>query len=206
MKKLYFFLLLGLFACGGTGTGEGNDDLVIVLPGGGTTDDFDSVIISEVDIENEVVEIFNPTSETVDLSTYWICISNGGGYLRLDDADIVVSGNSGSLSLEENALVTLDFSASTVSDRIDNANGADIGLYNTNDFVSSSAIVDYVKFGTSPAFGREDIAITASLWVSNEIVDVSRISSGTTLTRVSSTVGENGWSIETASLGSFETE
>ena len=160
-----------------------------------------ALILSEVDPEGERVEIFNGSTEEIDLSTYWFCVNNGGGYLQLNDSTLSIE--SGSLTLGANEYIVFDLSAATnLAGKISDTDGADVGLYSEDSFTDASAIVDYVKFGDAAPAGRENIAVDAEIWGENETVDISNLDTGETVTRTNTIAyGESAWAIANNTLG-----
>ncbi len=110
------------------------------------------IVINEVK-ENGSVELKNLGGSTVDISTYWLC--DFPSYRQLNSSTITVP--SGSLNLAAGAIVEI-----AGFDFIDSADG-ELGLYATNDFNSSSAIVDYIQWG-SGRHRRASVAVSAGVW------------------------------------------
>jgi len=115
--------------------------------------EFSDVIINEVSIDGEV-EIFNGTDAAIDVSNYWLC--NFPAYTRLSN-----------LMIECGSLVIQPGEYTVVSgfDAFD-ANDAELGLYSSNSFSSSNAIVSYLEWGSS-GHRRADVAINAGIWTAD---------------------------------------
>ena len=110
------------------------------------------IVINEVK-ENGSVELKNLGTTMVDISTYWLC--DVPSYRQLNNSSITVE--SGSLNLAAGALVEV-----SGFNFIDSADG-ELGLYSTNRFGSSSAIVDYIQWG-SGGHGRSNVAVSSGVW------------------------------------------
>jgi len=162
IKLTFVSFLITLASCSGGSSSDGNTG-------------FERVIISEVSPLTRTVELYNGSDETVNLSDYWFCVNNGGGYIRIGDSLVVVE--SGSLAMAPEETVVINLSNTGVAERISNLNGADVALYSTNDFPNPDAMVDYVQFGDSAPSGRESVALMAGLWLEDEFVAVESISS-----------------------------
>ena len=115
------------------------------------------VIINEV-IGDDKVELKNIGGETIDISTYWLC--DFPSYDQLSNLTV----DCGSLMLAAGETVTVE----TVRIDIDGADG-EMGLYTTNNFGSSTAMVDYVEWG-STNHGRSQVAVNANIWTSGDFV------------------------------------
>ncbi|MBT8287179.1 MAG: T9SS type A sorting domain-containing protein [Bacteroidia bacterium] len=89
-------------------------------------------------------------SSTIDITGWWLC--NFPAYSLLVD-----QSPSGSLNLAPGDEVTV---TSTVNI---NPTDAELGLYNTNLFGSSTAMEDYLQWG-SASHQRESVAVSAGIW------------------------------------------
>ena len=107
------------------------------------------IVINEVK-ENGSVELKNLGSTTVDVSNYWLC--DFPSYRRMNNLNVV----SGDLNMPANSLLVIDD-----FNFIDSADG-ELGLYTTNSFSSSTALIDYIEWGSSGHL-RSNVAITQSL-------------------------------------------
>lgn len=123
------------------------------------TDDVLSVVLNEVRYQGEdTIEILNNGTGSVDLSNYWLCLGPGQ-YVEIGTLTPV----SGSLQLASAEYLVLN------SELPDSAGG--LGLYNTNDFTNSAALVDFVQWGAAGS-AREDVAVAAGQWVTGDFVPV----------------------------------
>ncbi len=112
------------------------------------------IVINEVK-ENGSVELKNLGATTIDVSTYWLC--DFPSYRQLNNGSITVE--SGNLNMTPGAI--LEISGFNFIDSVD----GELGLYSTNSFGSSSAIVDYIQWG-SGNHGRANVAVGAGVWSS----------------------------------------
>ena len=120
------------------------------------------VVISEVfylgDATQDWVEIQNIGTGTVDVSSWWIC--SRFIYRQLSALSILAGTD---LNLGPGEIVVLATS-------IDLDNGAaDLGLYTVNTFASSTAMVDFVQWGTDTDIGRSDVAADKGIWTEDPI-------------------------------------
>ncbi|MEL7162483.1 MAG: hypothetical protein AAFN92_17125, partial [Bacteroidota bacterium] len=118
---------------------------------------FKEVIINEVAADGRI-ELFNGTDEAVDVSDYWLC--NFPAYTRI-----------GTLTVECGELLIQPGEVTVVSgfngfDAVD----AELGLYTTNSFGSSNAIISYLEWG-STGHRRSNVAIAAGVWADGQVVD-----------------------------------
>ena len=113
-------------------------------------DALEDVIINEVGVDGRI-EFYNGTDAAVDVSGYWLC--NFPAYDQLS-----------SLTVECGDLVIQpgDYLVLSGWDAFD-ATDAEIGLYRTSSFGSSSAIVSYLEYGSS-GHVRANVAISAGIW------------------------------------------
>lgn len=114
------------------------------------------VVINELMYNGgDMVELKNLGSSPVDVSSWWLCTFPL--YNQISSLTIV----SGSTTIPPNGLLVI--SGHTM--------GADeeLGLYTTNSFSSSSAIVDYVEWESTP-HQRSSVAVTAGVWLSGQFL------------------------------------
>lgn len=148
-----------------------------------------TIAITEVDYANlKQVEIRNNTTETVDVSNYWLCL--GPGNYRQISALTVVNGST-NLNPGAHLVITFDLLG-------DSSDG--LGLYRTNAFASSDAIVDFVQYGAAGS-PREGVAVGAGVWTSGEFINTSNLQSGTTLSYDGGGVSESDWNSSSSTLG-----
>lgn len=116
----------------------------------------------EVDPATNNVKIHNYGATTVDLTNYWFCSQIVYGRLGL------MSVVTGSLSLAPNQDVVV-----TSSVNLDVA--ADLGLYSSSSFGSTTAMTDFTQWGGSFPFpaGRENIAVAKGIWTAGTFVSVA---------------------------------
>ncbi len=131
------------------------------------------LVVSEVDPINNVIEIYNGTGTSVDLSGYWFC--SRISYEALNASSLI----SGSLVVPDKGYVVLQLSSLNLD-----SVSADLGLYSTNSFASAAAMVDFVQWGAG-GLGRESVAVSKGIWTAgdfvsspSEVASVSRITSG----------------------------
>ncbi|MTB52537.1 T9SS type A sorting domain-containing protein [Lewinella sp. W8] len=118
--------------------------------------DFTDVIINEVTATGQV-ELFNGTDAAIDVSDYWLC--NRPTYQQLSQMTV----ECGSLMIQPGEyLVVSGFTGF-------NAVDAELGLYTTNEFSNSDAIVSYLEWG-SAGHGRSATAIAAGIWMADFFV------------------------------------
>ncbi len=116
-----------------------------------------SVVFNEVNYgEDKLIEIYNNGSVTVDLAPYWLCLGPGR-YLQID----AVTPTSGNKQLAPGEFLVVNWDALGESEGL--------GLYSTNTFGSSDAIVDFVQWGSSGS-ARENVAAGAGIWTAGEFV------------------------------------
>ena len=117
-----------------------------------------SVIINEVEyLVNDEIELYNNGNQTVDLSTYWMCLGPGQ-YFRIGDAAAtdIVSGN---VTLAPGEFLVI---SPVVLTAPDDAGG--LGLYANNDnFGDAANIRSFVQWGAS-GNARESVAVEAGIW------------------------------------------
>ena len=102
------------------------------------------------------VEIKNYGTEAVDVSSY--CLGSLFSCAQLKDLNVI----SGSLNIPPGWILAVSgFSL--------NNSAADIGLYETNSFGSSSAMKDFVQWGSS-GNGRESVAVSRGIWTAGDFV------------------------------------
>lgn len=116
------------------------------------------IVINEL-IPGATIEIKNLGTESVDISSYWLC--NFPNYSQLSDLNV----SCGSLTLASGATVAIDdFDSFSESD-------GEIGIYTTDTFSSSNAMIDYVEWG-STGHERSSVAVDAGLWTTGDFAPV----------------------------------
>ncbi|MEM6687833.1 MAG: PEP-CTERM sorting domain-containing protein [Planctomycetota bacterium] len=177
-------LLVGLMAILSPGTSRGG------------------IVITEVDLANNLIELTNDGIMNVDISTWWLCNRvNGSPFYATVSSATSINGSSfeasgaADLILENGDVLVLNVDAGLLPD----ANG-EFAFYNTNSFGSTSAIEDYILWG-NPGI-RDIVADNAGLWIDNESIDVSGIGAGETIQLLSGTgVQASEYGIAPATLG-----
>ena len=128
----------------------------VTPPTTGTSD----VVINEINGSGQI-ELLNVSGNTIDISSYWLCnLSSSPAYRQLSNMTLVCGGD---LILAPGELVTVQ-GAITINE----ADG-ELGLYSTNSFGSSTAILDYVEWG-STGHGRSSVAVGAGIWTTGDFV------------------------------------
>ncbi|WP_025664062.1 spondin domain-containing protein [Aquimarina megaterium] len=152
MKKTLFYVFLGLSiftSCSDdddTGTPPGEPDEVV-----------NQVVFNEIKFQGtDLVEIFNKGNQEADLSNYWLCLGPGT-YQRI-----------GSLTPESGSVVIPAGGYLVLSYDLPDASGG-LGLYSTDSFASSDAIVDFVQWGAGGS-PRENVAVAAEIWTANDFI------------------------------------
>ena len=134
------------------------------------------------------IELVNTGSATIDLTNYWWCNRVNGSpfYQTVGSASELYTGSgttdpSASLTVAAGQRIVLSIPASFVP-----AADGEIGLYSTNSFGSSSAIVDYLEWGGDGI--RDSVAAAVSptpIWEntgsSTDYIDVSGLITGSTI-------------------------
>ncbi|MEL6194041.1 MAG: CHRD domain-containing protein [Bacteroidota bacterium] len=116
------------------------------------------VVINEVQFNgSDRIELLNTGGAESNVSGWWLC--SRFDYIQLNDAGLTLSG---SLTIEPGGILVIEGFA--MDDQ-----SADLGLYSTPSFGSSSAIVDFVQWGGA-GIGREGVAATAGIWTAGEFV------------------------------------
>lgn len=117
-----------------------------------------SVVLNEVKYQGgDWIEIFNNGTVAADLSNYWLCL--GPGTYQQLSAITPQAGTVNNLSAGEYLVLPYN---------MPDAEGG-LGLYSSNEFTSSSAIVDFVQWGAGSS-AREDVAVAAGLWTAGDFV------------------------------------
>lgn len=158
MKKNFLKIIAAVFlfaACS-------EDDPIVGVPddptpGGDNPTATGTVVLNEVEYLGNRVEIYNNSNASVDLSSYWLCLGPGQ-YSEI--GGLVTEGN---VNLGAGEYLSVSY-------EMPEAAGG-LGLYSSNNFTDSSAIVDFVQWGAAGA-ARENVAVAASLWTAGEFVPV----------------------------------
>lgn len=118
----------------------------------------ETVVIEEFRYnENDRVELRNQTSDTLDISQWFLC--SRLIYWRLAD-----------LSVEQGCLEDLAPGASVVLSGLElDDTSADLALYISNQFANPLAILDFLQYGTTGT-PRESLAIAAGIWTEGDSI------------------------------------
>ena len=117
-----------------------------------------SLVLNEVQYTSgDWLEIFNSGTSTADLSDYWLCLGPGT-YVQIGTLT-PLGGSITDLAAGEYLLLSYDMP--------DEQGG--LGLYNSDAFTSSDALVDFVQWGAGGS-AREDVAVGAEIWTAGEFV------------------------------------
>lgn len=108
------------------------------------------VRLTYVDLGSTEVTLTNMGNMSQNVSTYWLC--NFPAYMMISTLFI----SSGDLELSPGESVTVIFTPTS------GANG-EVGLYTSNTFSSSAAMLDYFQWGSS-GHTRESVAVAAGVW------------------------------------------
>lgn len=114
-----------------------------------------------IDPATDQITIKNFGSSTIDITNYWLC--NFPAYDQFSSTTIVGTGDF-NLSPDEEVTVTWE-------SELDDSDG-EFGIYNTDTFNSSSAMEDYMQWGTS-GHQRESVAVSKGIWTVETTVTVA---------------------------------
>lgn len=145
MRKLLLSLLL-LFSLGSSVQAQMNTDVVIneVFYGGSSTQDW--------------IELKNTGSGSINVSTWWFC--SRFAYRQVGSQTILV-GDDYVLQPGEILVVGAGVDLNGVA-------GADLGLYQVNNFGDPNQMVDFVQWGTDLRVGRSNEAQTRGVWMTGQ--------------------------------------
>ena len=118
----------------------------------------ENVRINEV-TAGGVIELFNGTGATVDVSSYWLCdfpSYQRVGTLALECGEDYV--------LEPGEFISVAFGGF-------DANDGEMGLFLNRSFSSASSLISYLEWGSS-GHGRSNVAVAAGLWSVGAVVPV----------------------------------
>ena len=118
------------------------------------------VRLKKVDPSNGAVTLHNYGGSTVNVGSYWIC--NFPDYDELSSLSVT----QGSLNLAAGAEVTV---TSTIGLQVGDS---ELGLYNSSSFGSSTAMQDYVQWG-SAGHQREVVAVNKGIWSAGTFVSAT---------------------------------
>lgn len=110
------------------------------------------VIINEVDLTNNWVELHNPSSNMVNVSSLRLCTVPS--YATISNLSII----SGSTLMTPGSYVVIEWSLINMTER-------ELGLYGpSGSFGSAANIIDYVQYGGVASPTRGPLAVTAGVW------------------------------------------
>jgi hypothetical protein len=96
------------------------------------------------------VELYNEGDAAVDVSSYWLC--NFPNYKQISTLNVL----DGNTTIPAGDFLVLEFADLGDTD-------SELGLYSTNDFANSDAMLDYMQYG-SAGHMRESVAVSAGVW------------------------------------------
>ncbi|MEM7654978.1 MAG: hypothetical protein AAF399_02520, partial [Bacteroidota bacterium] len=115
------------------------------------------VVINEVQYQGtDRIELKNLGAGMANISGWWIC------HLFSYSAFSSLTLESGSLNMPPGSITVL-------SGMSLNNTSSDLGIYSTNSFGSSTAMQDFVQWGTGGQ-GRESVAVTKGIWTAGDFV------------------------------------
>ncbi len=114
-----------------------------------------TITLNEISVDDKV-EIKNNGTMTINISTFYLC--DFPAYAQLSSLTV----ESGSLTLTPGSLVVV--SGWTIA-----GNDGELGLYTTPSYTSSSAMMDYVEWG-STGHTRSSVAQAAGIWTAGDFV------------------------------------
>jgi hypothetical protein len=142
-----FVDLAAPFAYSGTGSQNGADQWIT----------FRSVRIYRLDPATNSVTLKNFGSSAVNISGYWFCNFPSYGQVSSMTSTVMLNPDE-----EINIASSVNFAV---------ADG-EFGLYSTNSFGSSTAMEDYIQWG-SAGHQRESVAVAKGIWDANTFINVS---------------------------------
>ena len=150
-----------------------------------------TVVINEVEYSStDQIELMNYGDTTVNISNYWFC--SLFSYAQLNSLTII----SGDLDLASGERVVL--SGFALNDA-----AADLGLYNINTFTSTTAMEDFIQWG-SGGNGRESVADTKGIWTIGDFIPTVS-TSGNSIEYDGSGNTSADWTETVNSLGDYNT-
>ncbi|MFQ5631158.1 MAG: T9SS type A sorting domain-containing protein [bacterium] len=105
------------------------------------------------------VELKNFGSTAVDVSSWWLCARFF--YTQIGGMTIV----SGTLNIPAGGILAVSGGGMSL-----NSTSSDLGLYSSSVFASSSAMEDFVQWGSS-GIGRESVASSKGIWTPGDFVN-----------------------------------
>ncbi len=105
---------------------------------------------------DDQIELKNFGSTAVDVSSWWLC--SVFVYNQISTLNVI----SGSLNIPPGGILAL-------SGKSLNNTAADLALYNSSVFTSTTAMQDYVEWGRGGQ-GRESVAVSKGIWTAGDFV------------------------------------
>ena len=168
-------MFLATIVMGILATSCSDDDSSVPVDENATID----IVINEVSYGTEKwIELFNNGSDTFDVSGLWLCLGPNT-YVQLGN-----SPAAGASNLQPNSYVV--YSYSNLSD------SGGLGLYSSNEFTNSDAIIDFVQWGAAGS-ARESVAVAANQWTAGEFI-ASNVSDSNSIIYSGSGDGVSDWS------------
>ena len=132
---------------------------------------FSAIVFSEISLSSDRIEIVNTGTDSIDISTHWWCNRVNGSplYSRVSDSSTIDTAASTATGFNIGAGEVLVL---TLTPNFLREDLGELGLYQTNNFGSSTAIVDYVLWGNSTGI-RDTPAAAAGLWNTDESIDIT---------------------------------
>lgn len=121
-----------------------------------TISSYSQIVINEIDPATDKVELKNVGTESKDISTYQLCIKPGF-YAS-------VSTLLGESSIDAGEVVVLQTSWDFI------VGDGQLALYATASYGSSTAIVDFLQWGSNHTNGRQSVAVAANIWTNGEFI------------------------------------
>ncbi len=153
MKEKLTYLIMAMFIIASCNS----DDDVVTNPPGEPDAAAKTVVFNEVRYQGtDQIEIFNAGNQEADISDYWLCLGPGT-YVQIGNVTPV----SGSSTIPAGGYLVLPYNLPDTS--------GGLGLYSSDAFTDSNAIVDFVQYGAGGS-AREDVAVAAGIWTAGEFV------------------------------------
>jgi len=122
---------------------------------------FGQIRIIEADPTNQTIKIKNFGTSEIDISSYWICARRSYGQI----SSMTILNGDFNLSEDEE----VEFTSSVTL----NSSSSDLGIYSSNSFGSSTAMLDFLQWGQADFSGRENVAVTKGIWETGDFIITS---------------------------------
>ena len=116
-----------------------------------------SFVISEVEYLGNRVELFNAGDAAGSVADFFLCLGPGT-YAQIGDLE-----TEGDVNMEPGAYLTVSYD-------MPREDGG-LALYESNQFTSAEAIVDFVQWGAGNS-ARENVAVEAGIWSAGDFINV----------------------------------